>query len=450
MEKYVRGAVIGKGSFGCAYLATRRSDPNGKQYVIKEIRMDPRDQQSAMREAKLLAALDHPNIIACKESFLLPGLSQNMRVLCIVTEFADGGDLRKRLTQHTATRSLMPESAVLDIFVQTCLALKHLHDRKIIHRDIKPENIFLMRSNVVKLGDLGVATVLSNTLACAETLTGTPYYTSPEIVLEKKYNHKTDVWSLGCVLYEMITLTHAFNGRSQRQLFDNIVRANYVPIASACASWVGGSQQRCSVELEALASEMLRKNPRDRPSVNQLLRKPIVMTRIQKFLSDRAVADELNHTVLHGHHIFQKKTPAPVATPPSVVRQAERVLVEKKSTGTKPPSVRAAAIASPQVIRKAVVPKPKVQNPLLRRSKSFKKPVVAAVVSPVKKRVVPTPRTGQLPAKEALIGKRVIAKPNSNKQNDLPPPPPPTAGSLNLPDRIAAFNAQVWIDVCCI
>lgn len=447
MEKYVRGAVIGKGSFGCAYLAVRRSDPNGKQFVIKEIRMDPRDQQSAMREAKLLAALDHPNIIACKESFLLPGLSQNMRVLCIVTEFADGGDLRKRLTQHTANRSLMPESEVLDIFVQTCLALKHLHDRKIIHRDIKPENIFLMRSNVVKLGDLGVATVLSNTLACAETLTGTPYYTSPEIVLEKKYNHKTDVWSLGCVLYELITLTHAFNGRSQRQLFDNIVRASYVPIASACVSSVGGGQQRCSVELEALVGEMLQKNPRDRPSVNQLLRKPIVMARIQKFLSDAAVADELNHTVLHGHHIFHKKTPAPVAlaakSPPSVVRRAERVLAEKKSSDVKaPPSARAAVIAAPQGIRKAVVPKPKAQNPLLRRSKSFKKPVVA---SPAKKRVSAAP----VPAKAAAQGRRVVAKPSSNKPSDLPPPPPATAaGSSNLPDRIAAFNAQVRIGVC--
>ena len=69
----------------------------------------------------------------------------------------------------------LPEEAILDLFVQICLALKHVHDRKILHRDIKPENIFLMASNVVKLGDFGVAKVLSNTLACADTQTGTPY-----------------------------------------------------------------------------------------------------------------------------------------------------------------------------------------------------------------------------------------------------------------------------------
>jgi NIMA (never in mitosis gene a)-related kinase len=107
----------------------------------------------------------------------------------------------------------MAEDDILNFFVQICLALKHIHDRKILHRDIKPDNIFLMASKIIKLGDFGVAKVLSNTLACAETQTGTPYYTSPEICLGKRYNHKTDVWSLGCVLFEMVTMTHAFHGR---------------------------------------------------------------------------------------------------------------------------------------------------------------------------------------------------------------------------------------------
>ncbi|KAE8901469.1 hypothetical protein PF003_g14598 [Phytophthora fragariae] len=187
MDKYVKVRKIGQGSFGCAYLATRNvadstesSDRLSKhQFVIKEVVLDPRDQASAQREARLLAALDHPNIIACKESFLLKTQTPNAAflgrhqrrptVLCIVTEFADGGDLSHELARRTSRHEYFEPDDLLGLFVQVCLALKHLHDRKILHRDVKPANIFLTKSGVVKLGDLGVATVLSHTLACAQT-----------------------------------------------------------------------------------------------------------------------------------------------------------------------------------------------------------------------------------------------------------------------------------------
>ncbi|RLN44628.1 hypothetical protein BBJ29_001172 [Phytophthora kernoviae] len=215
MDKYVKVRKIGQGSFGCAYLATRKgnaTEDSGQekkqQYVIKEVVLDPRDQANAQREARLLAALDHPNIIACKESFLLkPSLSNaafpmgrhqpRPTVLCIVTEFADGGDLSQQLERRNFRRAFYEPDDLLGLFVQVCLALKHLHDRKILHRDVKPANIFLTKAGIVKLGDLGVATVLSHTLACAQTATGTPYYTAPEICLGKRYNAKADVWSLG-------------------------------------------------------------------------------------------------------------------------------------------------------------------------------------------------------------------------------------------------------------
>ncbi|RHY33806.1 hypothetical protein DYB32_001401 [Aphanomyces invadans] len=143
MDKYRKLERIGKGSFGSAYLVEKRGEP-GKQYVIKEIQIDPRDQKAAVREARLLAALDHPNIIACKEHFML---SPGQKILCIVTEYADGGDLRKLLKQYEAAGRRLDEDLVLDLLVQMCLALKHVHDRKILHRDVKPENIFLMQSH---------------------------------------------------------------------------------------------------------------------------------------------------------------------------------------------------------------------------------------------------------------------------------------------------------------
>uniref|UniRef100_H3G721 non-specific serine/threonine protein kinase n=1 Tax=Phytophthora ramorum TaxID=164328 RepID=H3G721_PHYRM len=286
MDKYVKVRKIGQGSFGCAYLATRKAADSNEhlkkqEFVIKEVILDPRDQANAQREARLLAALDHPNIIACKESFQRP------TVLCIVTEFADGGDLSHELARRSSRRAFFDPDELLGLFVQVCLALKHLHDRKILHRDVKPANIFLTKSGVVKLGDLGVATVLSHTLACAQTSIGTPYYTAPEICLGKRYNAKADVWSLGCVLFEMVSFIHAFEGRSQRQLFDNIVRG-VTPQLPAC-----GSLSSIKRELQTLVDDMLHKEPRARPSVNQLIRRPLVLARIQSFLSARALASEL-------------------------------------------------------------------------------------------------------------------------------------------------------------
>ncbi|RLN91616.1 hypothetical protein BBJ28_00010789 [Nothophytophthora sp. Chile5] len=367
MEKYVKVRKIGQGSFGCAYLATRKVEASSpaadnsvkQQFVIKEISLDPRDQANAQREARLLAALDHPNIIACKESFLLkPTASIASRfhpqptVLCIVTEFADGGDLSQALERRAARRVFFEPDELLGLFVQICLALKHLHDRKILHRDVKPANIFLTKTGVVKLGDLGVATVLSHTLACAQTATGTPYYTAPEICLGKRYNAKADVWSLGCVLFELATLTHAFQGRSQRQLFENIVRGD-------TPSLPGGLGELSSIrkDLQTLVNDMLRKNPSERPSVNQLIRRPVVLARIQSFLSTHALAMELNHTVLHGHHVLQKrKTQEKPRLQEHLVRQAE------------PVRRLAAADANAKVLKPRAI-----AGGVLRRSRSFKK-----------------------------------------------------------------------------
>ncbi|KAF1320280.1 Nek protein kinase, partial [Globisporangium splendens] len=499
MDKYAKLAKIGQGSFGCAYLVTRKNDPNTQQpkkYVIKEIRIDPRDdQQTALREAKLLAALDHPNIIACKESFLVkPQPHQRLapQVLCIVTEYADGGDLRRLLEQHVARRTRLLEHEILDLFVQLCLALKHLHDRKILHRDLKPESIFLMRAGsssknvIVKMGDFGVATVLSHTLACAATMTGTPYYTSPEICLSKRYNQKTDIWSLGCILYELLTFTHAFNGRNQRQLFDNIVNAKFAPIPVSRDGGIRGGGY--SKRLVDLVATMLAKSPRERPSVNQILKAPVVMERIQKFLSERAMADELNHTVLHGHHIFAKQqqlnkmspppkaraveaakspppAPAPVtkpnavvATAAHVVRHAELVLKEKKKEAARPlasplpppppKSVekRVSAVLAMKKLLGAKQKKPAVNSgaaALLKKSRPFKKqsPLRGGVVA------APSPR-GLTPTAKALKNRLVPQKQKANPvemlrvQSAAKPLSAVADAGAGVSDRISAFNAQ--------
>jgi NIMA (never in mitosis gene a)-related kinase len=118
----------------------------------------------------------------------------------------------------------------LDLFVQICLALKHVHDRKILHRDLKTQNIFLTKKDLIKLGDFGIARVLHNTNELAKTAIGTPYYLSPEICENKPYNNKSDIWSLGCILYEMATLRHAFEAGDMKGLVLKILRGSYPPL----------------------------------------------------------------------------------------------------------------------------------------------------------------------------------------------------------------------------
>lgn len=115
------------------------------------------------------------------------------------------------------------EDHVLNWFTQICLALKHVHDRKILHRDLKSQNIFLTKNNMIKLGDFGIARVLSETKSKAKTVVGTPYYLSPEIIQSKPYSFKSDIWSLGVLLYEMCALQPPFNAQSLHQLARKII-----------------------------------------------------------------------------------------------------------------------------------------------------------------------------------------------------------------------------------
>lgn len=138
--------------------------------------------------------------------------------------------------------------------------MKHVHDRKIIHRDLKSTNIFLTKENTIKLGDFGIATVLSNTLEKAKTIIGSPYYLSPEIIDNKPYNMKTDIWSLGIILYELCALTPPFNGNNLSYLALKIVRGTYAPL--------GGN---ISKDIKNLVGVLLLSDPNKRPNINEIL-----------------------------------------------------------------------------------------------------------------------------------------------------------------------------------
>ncbi|XP_053441753.1 serine/threonine-protein kinase Nek1 isoform X4 [Nycticebus coucang] len=274
MEKYVRLQKIGEGSFGKAILV--KSTEDGRQYVIKEInisKMSSKEREESSREVAVLANMKHPNIVQYRESFEEHGS------LYIVMDYCEGGDLFKRINAQKG--NLFQEDQILDWFVQICLALKHVHDRKILHRDIKSQNIFLTKDGTVQLGDFGIARVLNSTIELARTCIGTPYYLSPEICENKPYNNKSDIWALGCVLYEMCTLKHAFEAGSMKNLVLKIISGSFPPVSL-----------HYSYDLRNLLSQLFKRNPRDRPSVNSILEKGFIAKRIEKFLSPQLIAEE--------------------------------------------------------------------------------------------------------------------------------------------------------------
>ncbi|XP_063012290.1 serine/threonine-protein kinase Nek1 isoform X11 [Melospiza melodia melodia] len=348
MDKYIKVRKIGEGSFGKAILV--RAKENGQQYVIKEInisKMSNKEREESRREVAVLANMKHPNIVLYRESFEENGC------LYIVMDYCEGGDLFKKINAQKGI--LFSEDQILDWFVQICLALKHIHDRKILHRDIKSQNIFLTKDGTIQLGDFGIARVLNSTAELARTCIGTPYYLSPEICQNKPYNNKSDIWALGCVLYEMCTLKHAFEAGNMKNLVLKIISGPFPPVS-----------MHYSYDLRNLLSQLFKRNPRNRPSVNSILEKNFLAKRVEKFLTPELIAEEFSHKIFHkfGPHASPAQRPLQEPTLTSVA-PAQKI--------TKP----AAKYGVPLTIRKScgAPKKPSEKKPLtkIRQEPSKKK-----------------------------------------------------------------------------
>ncbi|XP_013924559.1 PREDICTED: serine/threonine-protein kinase Nek4 [Thamnophis sirtalis] len=270
--------VVGKGSYGEVSLVRHRHD--GKQYVIKRLNLkhaSSRERKAAEQEAQLLSQLKHPNIVTYRESW-----EGDNGLLYIVMGFCEGGDLYHKLKEQKG--QLLPESQVVEWLVQIAMALQYLHEKHILHRDLKTQNVFLTRSNIIKVGDLGIARVLDNQHDMASTLIGTPYYMSPELFSNKPYNYKSDVWALGCCAYEMATLKHAFNAKDMNSLVYRIIEGKLPPMP-----------KDYSTQLKELIRTMLSKKPEERPSVRNILRQPYIKQQISLFLEATKAKTSKNH-----------------------------------------------------------------------------------------------------------------------------------------------------------
>ena len=268
MARYKAIRTVGQGSFGAAILVIR----DGAPFIAKEMnigKMTPQERDSVDSEVKILSALQHPNIIRYEECVTAGA------TLYIVMEYADGGDLFHRIS---SLKEPMSEEAVLYIFAQICLAVKHLHSRRILHRDLKSQNVFLTRANVVKLGDFGLATALRHTYQIAKSLCGTPNYFSPELVQGRPFNNKSDIWAMGCILYELVTQRFAFPGVNIPEIMQRILNDQPAPVPG---HYTDG--------LKSILCRMLCKEQAIRPSIEALMRANVLkdaLHRIQKTLQE--------------------------------------------------------------------------------------------------------------------------------------------------------------------
>ncbi|XP_066551047.1 serine/threonine-protein kinase Nek9 isoform X2 [Amia ocellicauda] len=263
---YIPIRILGRGAFGEATLYRRTED--NSLVVWKEVDLNclsDKEQRDVMNEINILSILQHNNIIAYYNHFL------DKNTLLIELEYCNGGNLYDRINQQKG--KLFTEEVVIWYLYQITSAVAHIHKAGILHRDIKTLNIFLTKTNLIKLGDYGLAKKLDSQYSMAETCVGTPYYMSPELCQGVKYNFKSDIWAMGCVIFEVLTLTRTFDATNPLNLCVKIVQGNWTMQVDSNVY---------TPELIKMVYECLDQDPEKRPTADQILEHPIIYNQRQK------------------------------------------------------------------------------------------------------------------------------------------------------------------------
>ena len=282
MENFEILEKIGQGSYSTVLKVKRKED--NIIYALKKVNLSAlkeKEKTNSLNEVRILASIHSPYVISYKEAFF----DKNSSCLCIVMEYADNGDLYQKIISMKKKACLFEEKQIWKIFIQLIKGLKSLHNLKILHRDLKSANIFLFSDGFVKLGDLNVSKVTKKGLGYTQT--GTPYYASPEVWKDHPYDNKSDIWSLGCVLYEMITLKPPFRAPNMDQLYKKVISGEYNKIPS-----------NYSEDLSNIVDYLLQVNSNNRPSCDDLLHNKIIKKYMEIYDNENNLNVNLNDDIL--------------------------------------------------------------------------------------------------------------------------------------------------------
>ena len=294
MENFKIIKKIGEGAYSTVYTVKRIED--GNIYALKKVKiqsLSQKEKQNALNEVRILASVNSPFVISYKESFI----DETDNTLCIVMEYADEGDLFQKITLYKKLHTTFEENDVWKIFIQITKGLHDLHEYNILHRDLKSANVFLFRDGTAKLGDLNVSKISFRGLGCTQT--GTPYYASPEVWKDNPYNLKSDIWSLGCLCYELLMLKTPFRAENMEALFRKVMKGKYPEI-----------NKKYSNKFDNVISYMLQLKPENRPNTQQILNMPEIQQKIIELNIYPLEKEEINFKMDFNKRINSSKSRA--------------------------------------------------------------------------------------------------------------------------------------------
>ena len=284
---------LGQGGYGEVYQVLNKSD--NKYYALKEfpIKGETKDKIQAIKnEALLLSKFNHKNIVKYYDS-----LEQDDKFY-ILMEYCDDQNLNVFINKHKEKIELIEEKIIYNIIKQICLGLKEIHSKNIIHRDLKPENIFMNKNNEIKIGDFGISKELNSykTFTKTNKNLGTLYYTAPEILKNSKYNNKADIWSLGCIIYELFNLDFYFLNNMMHEIkkFDeNIYNSKWQKLIDYLLETKYNVRPDINKVIDFIVCEILKES--DKTEKNQIVVDKENTTKKMKFENKPKIRNEDNN-----------------------------------------------------------------------------------------------------------------------------------------------------------